>query len=453
MAFEPVERERRRDDPPGGEMKPRGNASNGFVVMDPDPYKRVELGIEDIRAGHMVILVDDEDRENEGDLTMAAEKVTPEAINFMATFGRGLICLSLTESRVVDLGLPMMAVQNHSTYGTAFTVSIEAREGVSTGISAFDRAKTISVAIDPRRGPNDIVTPGHVFPLRAREQGVLVRTGQTEGSVDIARLAGLYPAGVICEIMNEDGSMARMPDLERFGARHGIRIVTVADLVRWRLRYEVRLERVLEGVLPVAGLADFQLRAYRSTADSSVHLSLSLGDLASGVPLVRLQPGCLAGDVFHSLACDCRGQIDAALAAIAREGCGVLVYSFLEGLEPNQRLLDRLREHLLPSAPEAEPAAASDPELREYGTGAQVLLDLGVRKLRLLTNNPRKIVGLEAYGLFVTERLPIETESTAQNRSFLEARRDQLGHLLRKLDRGGAGSGGGAPGGPSGLGS
>ncbi len=409
---------------------------NEFVVMDPDPLRRMELGLRDIRAGRMVILVDDEDRENEGDLVMAAEKVTPEAINFMATNGRGLICLSMTESQVGRLALPMMSSNNLSPFGTAFTVSIEAREGVSTGISAHDRARTIKVAIDPDARPEHLVTPGHVFPLRARDAGVLVRAGQTEGSVDMARLAGLNPAGVICEVMNDDGTMARMPDLERFAATHRIRIVTVADIIRWRLRFEKRVESVITVRMPVAGLGDFQVQVYRSTTNEGLHMALTRGDLTGEPPpLVRVQSGCPAGDIFDSLACDCGSQLHLALQAIASEGRGALVYMNING-NSSEQMLERLRAHLLP--PEQEwadpPGQSEEPELRQFGTGAQILIDLGIREMRLLTNNPRKIVGLEGYGLRVAERVPIEIPPNSRNRAFLHLRRSRFGHLLKDLE-------------------
>ena len=402
-----------------------------FVVMDPDPLKRVSHAIEDIRAGRMVILVDDEDRENEGDLTMAADAVTPEAINFMATHGRGLICLSMTEERVRQLHLPMMAANNTSPYHTAFTVSIEAREGVSTGISAHDRAHTIRVAVDPGKGGNDLVTPGHVFPLRARNGGVLVRSGQTEGSVDLARLAGLTPAGVICEVMNADGTMARMPDLERFGAEHRLRIVTVADLIRWRMRNEVLVERVAEGTLPVAELGEFSARVYRSVTDQGLHLALWRGDLSGEDPVVaRVQAASPIGDVFGSLATDSSAQLWSALHRISVEGRGALLYMHI-ARPTAENLLSGL-SGLKRSEAEPKPAAGGD--LREMGTGAQILVDLGVRSLRLMTNNPRKIVGLEGYGLHVAERLPLEAKASVHNAEFLEVRRRQLGHLLSDLN-------------------
>ncbi len=404
-----------------------------FVVMDPDPMRRVSTAIEDIRAGRMVILVDDEDRENEGDLVLAADAVTPEAINFMAKEARGLICLTLTAERVRQLQLPMMAPKNQSPYHTAFTVSIEAREGVTTGISAHDRARTIRTAIDPTKGPNDIVTPGHVFPLRARDAGVLARTGQTEGSVDLARLAGLTPAAVICEIMNDDGTMARLPDLERFAAKHRLRIVTVADIIQWRMRNEVLVEQVVEAPLKVAGVGEFHARVYRSKTDGGMHLALWRGAVDDGEPvLTRVQAYCPTGDVFGSAACDCGAQLDHALSAIAAEDRGVLLYLHLGGGAEPDSLLARIKGHL--GVTDAAATDAGGGELREMGTGAQILVDLGARRLRLMTNNPRKIVGLEGYGIKVEERVPLRAPVSADNASFLRARRFQLGHLLPDPD-------------------
>ncbi len=399
-----------------------------FAVMDSDPIQRVRYALEDIRAGRMVILVDDEDRENEGDLVCATEAVTPSIINFMATHGRGLICLTLTEERVRQLALPMMAANNQSPYHTAFTVSIEAREGVSTGISAADRAHTCKVAIDPRSGPHDLVTPGHIFPLRARDGGVLVRTGQTEGSVDLARMAGLTASGVICEIMNEDGTMARMPDLRAFGERHNIRIVTVADIIRWRVRNEVLVDRVIDRPISTRQ-GTFQHRTYRSQTDGGVHMVLWTGDVGNGDPvLTRVQAFCPTGDVFGSRSCDCDAQLSASLAQIAEEGRGALLYLHVSGDRHIDSLVSRMRSHLGDSD-----AAAGDRgggELREMGTGAQILLDLGVRRLKLMTNNPRKIVGLEGYGLEVVERVAIHVDAHPENARYLSERREQLGHML-----------------------
>ncbi|MEY3214077.1 MAG: hypothetical protein RIT28_4558 [Pseudomonadota bacterium] len=403
-----------------------------FIVMDHDPLRRVEQGLEDMRAGKIVILVDDEDRENEGDLTMASDKVTPEAINFMATYGRGLICLTLTADRVRELGLPMMASNNLSPYHTAFTVSIEAREGVTTGISAADRAQTIKVAIDPTKGPLDLVTPGHIFPLRARDGGVLVRTGQTEGSVDLARLSGLTPSGVICEIMNEDGTMARMPDLERFAATHKLHILSVADIIKWRLRNERLVMRVLDARLPMPEHGEFNCRVYRSVTDGGMHLALWKGQIPA-TPLVRVQAADPIGDVFRAGSSDAAAQLQTAITRISEEG-GVLLYMNVYGGRSEADLLAMFKSHLLPQqgAEELQPEARA-PEasgLREFGSGAQILLDMGIREMRLLTNNPRKIVGLEGFGLRVVERVPIEVQPTDQNRGFLAARAAQLGHLL-----------------------
>ncbi len=402
-----------------------------FEVMAADPLERVRVALGDIAAGKMVILVDDEDRENEGDLTMAAEMVTPEAVNFMAREGRGLICVTLTNQRVDELQLPMMAQKNQSPYSTAFTVSVEAREGVTTGISAADRARTIQVAISDDTRPADLVTPGHVFPLRARDGGVLVRTGQTEGSVDLARLAGRNPSGVICEIMNDDGSMARMPDLEKFAAAHQLHIVTVADIIRFRMRNEVLVERALEQTVEVAGLGAFQMRVYRTQTQGRVHMAVWRGEFSGDSPvLTRVQAFCPSGDIFGAARCDCRAQLDAALAAITEAGSGVLLYMHVGGgtQDYTDSLLARMRSHT--GLVSAEAGAAGGGELREMGMGAQILLDLGVRRLRLMTNNPRKIVGLEGYGLEVVERVPLQIPSSGKNATFLSERRTQLGHLL-----------------------
>ncbi|MGB0638869.1 MAG: 3,4-dihydroxy-2-butanone-4-phosphate synthase [Myxococcota bacterium] len=407
-----------------------------FVVMEPDPNKRVEMAIEDIRAGRMVILVDDEDRENEGDLTMAAAAVTPEAINFMATHGRGLICLTLTEERVGQLSLPMMAAQNQSPYETAFTVSIEAREGVTTGISAADRAHTIQVAIDPTKNAGDIVVPGHIFPLRARNGGTLVRTGQTEGSVDLARLAGLPPYGVICEIMNEDGTMARLPDLERFGAEHNIRIVAVADIIRWRLRHETLVQSELEAPVNIPGFGMFKSRVYRELTGSGIHLALYRGDIDDGEPVItRVQSYNPAGDVFGAMSCDTRLQLEGALGMIADADRGVFLYMHIGG-EDTDSLISRIKNSLQPSKEEPEePTVTSQGRgLRHLGVGAQILLDLGVSRMKLVTNNPRKIVGLEGYGLDVVERVPLHVPVNADNETFLRTRRLQLGHLLPDVE-------------------
>jgi 3,4-dihydroxy 2-butanone 4-phosphate synthase/GTP cyclohydrolase II len=372
-----------------------------FEVMSADPDERVRIAIDDIKAGRMVILVDDEDRENEGDLTMAAEQVTPEAINFMATYGRGLICLSLTEERVASLNLPMMAPTNRSPFSTAFTVSIEAREGVTTGISAADRAHTIKVAIDPHCGPADLVTPGHIFPLRARKGGVLVRTGQTEGSVDLARMAGLTQAGVICEIMNDDGTMARLPDLKHFGERHQIHIVTVADLVRWRMRTERQVEMLFETQLSTESYGNYTARVFQAH-NGSLHMALWKGELQVDQPvLVRVQTAAGPVDALQLHVPAPETSLHEALSALNRisSASSVLLYLHVEG-SPVDRLLARFQA-------KRETAPESQSALRELGLGAQILRALGITRLKLLTNNPRKIVGLEGFGLEVVERVAL----------------------------------------------
>jgi 3,4-dihydroxy 2-butanone 4-phosphate synthase/GTP cyclohydrolase II len=361
----------------------------------------VERALADIRKGRMVVLTDDEDRENEGDLVMAAEKVTPAAINFMATHGRGLICLSLTDDRLRQLNLPLMVHDNTSPFGTAFTVSIEAARGVTTGISAADRARTIQAAVAPAAKPGDLVRPGHIFPLRAREGGVLVRTGQTEGSVDLARLAGLFPAGVICEVMNPDGTMARRPELMRFARRHRLTLLSVADLIRYRLQRDRLVRRVVSEVIDRPGQGSWQTHAYASDVDSAVHVALVKGDVTGPKPvLTRVHRACPVGDVFGSAACDCGAQLEAAFAAIADAGRGVVVY--LRRDEPAGQALACTHLAEVRSAP-----ADDRGRLREFGIGAQMLKDLGLRRLRLLTNNPKKIVGLESYSLEIVEQVPL----------------------------------------------
>lgn len=397
------------------------------------PLATIEEAIEDYRAGRFVIIIDDEDRENEGDLCLAAEKVTPEAINFMARYGRGLICMPIIGQRLDELRIPMMVADNRSRFGTAFTVSIEAREGVTTGISAYDRAHTIRVVLDPKTRPEDIVMPGHTFPLRVREGGVLVRAGQTEASVDLAHLAGLYPAAVICEIMDEDGHMARLPQLERFAAEHGLCIISVAQLIEYRRRHEKLVRRVASAHLPTS-IGEFEAIAYENTISGEHHLALVMG--APFTPdeptLVRVHSECLTGDALGSLRCDCGEQLRAAMRAIAQEGRGVLLYMRQEGRGIG--LLNKLRAYELQDqgldTVEANERLGFPADLRDYGIGAQILYDLGVRRLRLLTNNPRKIVGLRGYGLEVVERVPLEIPPTETNRDYLRAKKEKLGHLL-----------------------
>ena len=400
------------------------------------PVASIEEAIADIKAGKMVILVDDEDRENEGDLTMAAEKVTPEAINFMAKYGRGLICLSLTSEWADRLQLPLMVSDNQSPFHTAFTVSIEARKGVTTGISAHDRATTILTAVHPEAKPEDLVSPGHIFPLRAKKGGVLKRTGQTEGSVDLARLAGLTPAGVICEIMKDDGTMARMPDLEVFAAEHDLKIVTIADLVSYRMRNESFVHRQADVRLPTQ-FGEFRAIAYTNDVDDTENVALIMGEIDSEKPiLVRVHSECLTGDVFHSRRCDCGDQLTGALKRIAEEGNGVLLYMKQEGRGIG--LINKLKAYELQDqgcdTVEANEALGFPADLRDYGIGAQILHDLGVRQMRLMTNNPKKMVGLEGYGLSVVERVPIEVPPCPDNEKYLRTKCVKLGHLMGLRD-------------------
>jgi 3,4-dihydroxy 2-butanone 4-phosphate synthase/GTP cyclohydrolase II len=397
------------------------------------PFAPIEVAVEEFRRGRFVIIVDDEDRENEGDLAIAAERVTPEAINFMATHGRGLVCLALTAERCDELDLPLMVADNSSPFGTAFTVSIEARGKVSTGISAADRAATIRTAIDPATRPGDLLRPGHVFPLRARPGGVLKRAGQTEASVDLARLAGLVPAGVICEIMNDDGTMARVPDLRRVAERHGLLVITVADLISYRLKTESLVRRVASPRLPTE-YGEFRVHAYRSDATGEEHLALVMGRIEPDEPtLVRVHSQCLTGDVFGSARCDCGPQLHRALARIGEEGRGVVLYLLQEGRGIG--LVNKLRAYELQElghdTVEANEKLGFRPDLRDYGIGAQILRDLGVRRMRLMTNNPSKYVGLAGYGLEIAERVPLEVPPTEATRDYLKAKRDKLGHILK----------------------
>ncbi len=413
-------------------MSAYGRFEDLYPGLGESPFAPVEDAIEEIRAGRMVVVVDSPERENEGDLCMAAECVTADAINFMATHARGLICLTMTPERVDELGLQLMTQRNRTPFETAFTVSIEARDGVSTGISAADRARTIQVAVDPSSRPEDLIQPGHVFPLRARPFGVLERTGQTEASVDLARLAGFAPAGVICEVMNDDGTMARVPDLKVYCERHELKMITVADLIAYRHRNEKLVERIASAAMPTK-YGDFVAHGYRSMIDGQQHVALVMGDV-DGVQdvLVRVHSECVTGDVFGSLRCDCGDQLERAIAQVALEGKGVILYLSQEGRGIG--LLNKLRAYELQEqgldTVDANLALGLPIDSRDYGMGAQILADLGLSTIRILTNNPRKIVGLEGYGLRVTEQVPIEAEPNPVNADYLRTKREKLGHSI-----------------------
>jgi 3,4-dihydroxy 2-butanone 4-phosphate synthase / GTP cyclohydrolase II len=396
------------------------------------PFATIEEAAELYRRGELVIIVDDEDRENEGDLCIAAEKITPEAINFMARFGRGLICLALTEERCRELDLPLMVENNTSPYGTAFTVSIEARGRVTTGISARDRSETVRAAIDPKTKPADLSRPGHVFPLRAKKGGVLKRAGQTEASVDLAQIAGMMPASVICEIMNEDGTMARLGDLREFAIAHGLRIISVADIIKYRMQHERHVHCLASPVLPTE-YGEFRVHAYQNDITGEEHVALVMGEIhEEDEVLVRVHSSCLTGDVFHSSRCDCGDQLERAFERVAKEGKGVVLYLLQEGRGIG--LVNKLRAYELQDGGddtiEANAKLGFAPDIRDYGTGSQILRDLGVRKIRLMTNNPAKFVAIEGFGLEIVERVPLEIAPSQNSRKYLEAKKKKLGHIL-----------------------
>lgn len=399
------------------------------------PFNTIEKAITAIKKGEMIILVDDEDRENEGDLMIAAEKVRPKTINFMARHGRGLICLALTPERIAELELPMMVNENTSNFQTAFTVSIDAKHGTTTGISASDRAKTILAAINPNYKKGDLVQPGHVFPLKAREGGVLVRSGQTEGSVDLAQLAGLHPSGVICEIMNEDGTMARVPQLKKFASQHNLQIVSVKSLIEYRIKRETLVSRASETIIPT-DYGDFKTIAYKNVLNDQVHIALYLGKIVKDRNiLVRVHSQCLTGDVFGSHRCDCGEQLQKSMEIISKEGTGVILYLYQEGRGIG--IINKLKAYALQDkgldTVQANEALGFNPDLREYGIGAQILADMGLGQIRLLTNNPKKIVGLEGYGLHIVEMVPIEIKPKSHNIKYLRTKKKKMGHLMTHI--------------------